>query len=202
MTAAGFDLVVPPGVFHPKWFVSSELFARFVARLDLRNRSVADVGTGSGILALAAARAGASRVLAVDVNPAAARATAENARRNGLGDRVTPLCGDLLSAIARGARFDAILSNPPFFAAEPRDVADRAWNAGPTYRDIAPLFAQARERLTPGGRLYLVLSSDSDLATLHTMFEDAELRFRVLESRRLLFESLLVYELRRASDEP
>ena len=33
------------------------------------------------------------------------------------------------------------------FAGEPRDVADRAWHAGPGYRDIAKLFAEARERL-------------------------------------------------------
>ena len=57
---------------------------------DLRGKSVVDVGTESGILALAAARAGAANVTATDINPNAALTAAENARTNGLGDRVAP----------------------------------------------------------------------------------------------------------------
>src|SRR5437867_1176136 len=80
---ARFALVMRPTVFHPRWFLSSEILAGFIGRLDLRGKRVADVGTGSGILALAAARAGASFVAAVDVNIEAARSAAENARANG-----------------------------------------------------------------------------------------------------------------------
>jgi release factor glutamine methyltransferase len=58
--AAGFTLVVYPTVFHPKLFLTSEFFARFLATANLEGKRVADVGTGSGILALAAARAGAT----------------------------------------------------------------------------------------------------------------------------------------------
>lgn len=57
-----------------------------------------DVGTGSGILAVAAARLGASRVVAVDVDPLAVRAARENAERNGVDGRVQVLRGNLLDA--------------------------------------------------------------------------------------------------------
>src|SRR5271170_3666458 len=103
--AAGFRLAVYPTVFHPKLFLTSEFFARFLATIDLEGKHVADVGTGSGILALAAARAGAT-VVALDINPMAVNAAADNARANGLGDRVTAVRSDLLSALAPGFQFD------------------------------------------------------------------------------------------------
>ena len=110
--AAGFRFVVPPTVFHPRYFVTGEYFAGFIATLNLRGRRVADLGTGSGILALAAARAGASTVMALDINPKAAWAAGENARLNGLGDRVTAVCSNLFSAVIPGPLFDVILSQP------------------------------------------------------------------------------------------
>jgi release factor glutamine methyltransferase len=193
--AAGFHLVVRPTVFHPRCFITSEFFAAFIGRLDLHGKRVADVGTGSGILALAAARAGAANVTAVDVNPNAALTAAENARANGLADRCMALCSDLLSALAPCARFDVIISSPPSFPGEPRDIADRAWHAGPNYRDVAPLFDQARERLAPGGRIYLLVSSDSDLDAFSALIVRARLRARLVAERSIFIESLIIYEL-------
>jgi len=66
---AGFRLTVRPTVFHPRYFLTSEFFANFLSDIDLTGKRVADVGTGSGILALAAARAGAASVVALDINP-------------------------------------------------------------------------------------------------------------------------------------
>jgi release factor glutamine methyltransferase len=194
--AAGFDLLVRPTVFHPRIFLTSEFFASFVERLDLKGKRVADVGTGSGIIALAAARAGAASVVAVDINPSAAGAARENARANGLDGRVTAVCSNLLAALAPRPQFDVILSNPPYFPGEPLDVADRAWNAGPGYRDIAPLFEQARARLAPGGTMYLLISSDSDFELLGNLIERAGFRVRRVQERSILIESLLIYELR------
>src|SRR6266576_7221871 len=80
---AGFRLTVRPTVFHPRYFLTSEFFANFLSDIDLTGKRVADVGTGSGILALAAARAGAASVVALDINPNAAKVAAENAHANG-----------------------------------------------------------------------------------------------------------------------
>lgn len=193
--AAGFRLVVHPTVFHPRWFITSEYFAGFIGGLDLAGKRVVDIGTGSGILALAAARAGAASVVALDINPNAARSAAENAQTNGLGDRVRAVCSNLLSAIATGPVFDVIISSPPSFPGEPLDLADRAWHAGPGYRDIAPLFQQARERLAPGGRMYVLLSSDSDVDLLSELAKRAGFRAQPVHERSIWIESLLLYEL-------
>lgn len=194
--AAGFRLTVPPTVFHPRIFMTSEFFAEFLHQLDLSGKRVAEVGTGSGILALAAARAGASRVVATDINPHAARAARENAQANGVGERVTAVCSNLLAAIAPRPLFDVILSSPPSFPGEPRDLADRAWHAGPDYRDVAALFEQARERLVPGGCVYVLFSSDSDLDLLASLVERAGFRARLVAERSILVESFILYELR------
>ena len=193
--AAGFRLVVRPTVFHPRYFLTSEYFASFIDRLDLAGKMVVEVGTGSGVLSLAAARAGATRVVAVDINPNAVLSAGDNARLNGLAERVFPVCSNLLSAIVAKPLFDVILSSPPSFAGEPRDVADRAWHAGPGYRDIAALFSQARERMKPGGRFYLLLSSDSDLGRLGSLIADAGFAARLADERSIVFESFILYEL-------
>jgi release factor glutamine methyltransferase len=193
--AAGFRLIVRPTVFHPRRFITSEFFAFFIGGLDLSGKRVADVGTGSGILALAAARAGAAHVTAVDLNPNAALTAAENARANGHGDRFMAVCSNLLSAVAPIALFDVIISSPPFFPGEPRDIADRAWHAGPNYRDVVALFDQARERLAPGGRVYLLVSSDSDLDLFGALIVRAGFQARLVAERSIFIESLIIYEL-------
>jgi release factor glutamine methyltransferase len=192
--AAGFRLSIYPTVFHPKLFLTSEFFARFLATIDLQGKHVADVGTGTGILALAAARAGAKAV-ALDINPMAVTAAADNARANGLGDRVTAVRSDLMSAVPPSCQFDVIISNPPFFSGEPRDVADRAWVAGPGYRDIASLFEQARQRLKPSGTMYVLLSSDSDLHFFGLLIAKAGFRARTATAFSIMVESMIIYEL-------
>lgn len=193
--AAGFRLKVRPTVFHPKFFISSERFAEFIDTLDLTDKRVCEVGTGSGILALAAARAGAQLVVATDINPNAALSANENAHGNGLGDRVTGVCMNLLAALAPRPMFDVILSSPPKHAGEPKNLADRGWHAGPAYRDIIALFDQARERLNPGGKIYLMVSSDTDLDLFGKMIDKADFSAREVREHSLVVESLIIYEL-------
>src|ERR1700722_1214154 len=195
VNAAGFRLSVRPTVFHPRFFVSSQRFAAFIDGLDLKGKRVLDVGTGTGILALAAARAGAQEVVAADINPNAARNANENARANGLGDRVMGLCSNLLAALAPRPLFDVILSSPPKHAGEPRDLTDRGWHAGPAFRDVADLFDQARERLKPDGRLYVMVSSDSDLDLFGKRIDEAGFRAKLAHEYSIFIEWFIICEL-------
>ena len=68
-----------------------------------------DVGTGSGILAIAAARLGARDILAVDIDPDAVRVAKENVAHNGLEDRIQVQQGDLLQGLSRS--FDFAVAN-------------------------------------------------------------------------------------------
>jgi methylase of polypeptide subunit release factors len=193
--AAGFRLTVRPTVFHPKFFISSERFAEFIGTLDFTGKRVAEIGTGTGILALAAARAGAANVVATDINPNAALSANENANGNGLGDRVSGVCTNLLAALAPRPLFDVILSSPPKHAGEPKDLTDRGWHAGPDYRDIKEMFAQARDRLKPGGRIYLMLSSDTNQELFASLIANAGFSQRKIKEYSLVVESLIIFEL-------
>jgi len=78
-------------------------------------RSLADLGTGSGILAVTLAlERPQARVLAIDRSPAALALAAENARRHGVSERVTAVASDWLSAFAPRPLFDLAVSNPPY----------------------------------------------------------------------------------------
>ena len=74
-----------------------------------RGMDVIDIGTGSGILAIAAAHMGASRVLATDLDAVAARVAGENAALNGFGGVIETRCGDLLDVVHEKA--DVVIAN-------------------------------------------------------------------------------------------
>jgi release factor glutamine methyltransferase len=196
---ADLDLEVPPTVFHPGIFVTSRMFSNYLRCADFRGRTIAEVGTGSGVLALAAACAGASRVLALDVNPAAVDAAARNARANGLSAIVEARVSDLLAAVTSDERFDVIISSPPSFAGEPHDISDRAWHAGPGYRDLRHLFDQAYARLNANGEMLLLLSSDTDLALIKRWAMDAGFDWQLLAGKSIVVESFLIFRLAKGS---
>jgi ribosomal protein L11 methyltransferase len=81
-----------------------------LARLR-RFRRILDLGTGSGILAIAAAKLWPARVVATDIDPPSVRMTRENASANGVAPRIAAHLGPGLRAMPRGLRFDLVLAN-------------------------------------------------------------------------------------------
>jgi len=82
------------------------VLARLEAIVEPATTTVLDLGCGSGVLTVAAALLGAADVVAVDLDPAALRATADNAARNGVACTIH---GDL--AAVDGRRFDVVAAN-------------------------------------------------------------------------------------------
>ncbi|MEA1951651.1 MAG: peptide chain release factor N(5)-glutamine methyltransferase, partial [Planctomycetota bacterium] len=121
---------------------------------------ICDVGTGSGIIAVAAAvHLPDVEFTAIDVCPKALRVARENAREHGVDDRIEFIQSDLLEAVPADRRFDFVASNPPYISqAEMAELA-------PDVRDHEPhgallggergtevierLLPQAVERLLP-----------------------------------------------------
>ena len=131
--------------------------------LDERRANVLDICTGSGCIAVSVlAERPDTRAVAVDKFPATLALAMENARRNGVADRLIPLCADVLAEdfAPTDLPLDAILSNPPYIptdviptlepelSAEPVAALDGGKDGLLFYRTL--LRTQAKH-LTPGG---------------------------------------------------
>jgi release factor glutamine methyltransferase len=177
-------LIALPGVFRP--IVDSRLLADCLRRELWPGASVADVCTGSGLLAVTAAVHGAGAVSATDSSRLAVLNARLNARLNGV--RVRALRGDLLQPL-RGSEFDLIVSNPPYVPAEtdalPSRGAARAWDAGRDGRTLIDRICdEAPACLRPGGALLIVHSSVCGEASTLERLQRHGLRTEVLARRR------------------
>lgn len=130
---------------------------------------VLDVGTGSGILAVCAAKHLKNCcVTAVDISSAALEIARKNAADHKIAEQIAFVESDLLGALSTEQTFDFIVSNPPYvsegeYAELPTDVREHeprsALVAGPTGTEvIARLIEQAAPRLRPGGTLLIEIS--------------------------------------------
>ncbi len=160
---------VTPAVLIPRpetEFVVIEVLDRIKG---LGDAAVADIGTGSGAIAVSVAKhAPRARVTAVDLSPAALEVARGNIVEQGLSDRVECVLGDLLEPLPAGTQFDVIASNPPYvseseYASLARDVKDHeprlALVGGPTGAEvIARLVSEAADRIRTGGFLIMEIS--------------------------------------------
>jgi release factor glutamine methyltransferase len=194
-TLYGLDLEVAPGVLHPRHFASSRFLADCLIARDLRNLRVADVGTGSGLLALLAARGGA-QVTALDINPVAVECARANAARNQLSDSVTSTVSDLFDNVQPESRFDLIVSNPPFYPRSAETAPDHAFAAGFGHAFMSRLADALPSRLVDGGGLLIVHSSDTDFSPIAEALGRVGFGGRTVREHRGFFETLTVREFR------
>jgi len=181
-----------------------DLAKEFTSESPLR---VCDVGTGSGILAICAAKhLPQAEITAVDISDEALRVAEGNARQLGFSERIRFVQSDLLEALSPPESFHLICSNPPYVSEEeftrlPRDVRDhepyQALVAGPRGTEvIARLVPQAAERLTPGGWLLVEISPmiREEVAAIFEAeprlqpgptLKDSARRWRIAQARRI-----------------
>lgn len=158
-----------------------------------------DVGCGCGLIGLMAAQRGAEAVVMVEIDPAAAREAAQNAARSPWAERITTICSDFNDfAINCEAKFDSILSNPPFFASGMlAPEAQRAQARHEGSLTSAQFMRTAARLLAPGGSVSVILPPDrlpqwrSDAAMAGLGLRRLTLlytRVRACEPRRVLAE--------------
>lgn len=159
----GIDFIVTPAVLIPR--PETEHIIETVLELARAHNfgRIADVGTGSGCIAIALAREfPGARLSAVDISPEALEIARANAARHEVGDRIAFAESDLLAALPP-ASFDLVVSNPPYVGETERDKVQKqvrefeprvAVFSGEQGLDIyRRLIPQAHAALVPGGWL-------------------------------------------------
>jgi release factor glutamine methyltransferase len=154
------DVLIP----RPETEIIIEETIRLARGAKVDRHLIIDVGTGSGCIAITLARElEQSRIIAIDISPAALMVAKRNARRHGLENRIAFIASDLLLALSQPLFADFIISNPPYVSQEQiaglqREVRD--WEPRLALTDFADglsfyrsLFEQTPGRLKPGGYL-------------------------------------------------
>lgn len=176
----------------------SSLLAKWIPE-QLKRRSkpvVLDMGSGSGILAVEAAKH-AAKVVACDRNPAAVKATREAAAKARL-DNIIVLRSDLFSAVP-SKRFDAIIFNPPYLPAHP-DAKDIALDGGRRGHELLVRFlGEALDYLKPKGELLVVFSSHTGRQRVEEEIARLCLDSTILEEKKLWFETLYLVSIARSA---
>lgn len=183
-------LVRPPGVYRAQ--EDTALLREAVRHCgQAAGRAVLDVGSGTGALAIEAARAGAASVTAIDLSRRSVLASWLNSRFRGIPAKVRR--GDLFAPVGPH-RFGLVIANPPYVPApsgRARGI-DRCWDAGPDGRDLLDrLCTSAPSVLTEDGALMFVQSELAGERTTLDQLRAAGLVPQIVHRQRIPFGPVL-----------
>jgi release factor glutamine methyltransferase len=165
--------------------------------------AVLDLGTGSGILAVLAAKKAGS-VVAIDLNPFAIRCALQNAKLNHFKGNVNFLQSDLFAALDANATFDLILFNAPYLPSEQDEDSTwigRSWAGGVSGREVVDRFiTEVPSHLKFLGRVQLMQSTLTSVEETLSKFREIGLAASVKAEQQLpFFETLTLIEAKRYS---
>lgn len=184
---------VPRGIYPPQQ--DSQLLIDAMVRAGVVSGArVADLCTGSGVVALAAAAAGAAEVTAFDICPRAVQHARRSALAAGVNVRIHR--GSWVRAV-EVAPFDVVVSNPPYVPQGPVDDGAfipatagpaHAWNAGASGRAVLdPLCAAVPRLLEEGGTLLVVQSEFSNITRTLSTLREHSMRVEVVAQQTIPF---------------
>ncbi len=187
---------MPKNVYEPH--EDSLLLARAVE--NYARGLVLDVGTGSGLQALVAARKPeVTKVIATDVNQFALQAAEVNARENRLGHKISFKKSDLFDALRESdyaKAFDSIVFNPPYLPTRAEDKLEgeinAAFDGGASGRDVIDAFLDEFDSfLRPGGLLLMAHSSLADNKATLSFLKKKGFDVSIAGRQKFFFEELI-----------
>ena len=156
----------------------------------VKDKTVLEIGTGTGLLSLCALEYGAAKVVATDVNPAAVTNARHNARLMNFEERFEARLVSLddpsaFAVINHDETFDVILSNPPWVDRRPSTIEEFALY-DENFQLLRTLLEGVRQHLNPGGRVLLAYGSVSGIQTVTRMAREMNMTTQVIDDDRNL----------------
>ena len=107
---SGLEVIIQPKMsFGTGHHATTRLMVEMILNSAVEGKRILDMGSGTGVLAIVAAKLGAESVLAVEIDDMAEESVRENIALNDVADKVTSVCGD--AAAIEGEKFDIVLAN-------------------------------------------------------------------------------------------
>ena len=150
---------------------------------------VLEIGTGSGVISLCCAQAGANRIVSTDVNTNAVECARVNAQHLGFESIMDVRLVDMANAkafavVGEEERFDIIISNPPWEEGEPKSI-DQYALYDPNFELMKSLLRNAPAYLMDDGQLYLAYGCKTAIQLLENLAVELGYEIEVLDDRKL-----------------
>jgi release factor glutamine methyltransferase len=187
----GIKLVVPPEVFHPGFFSSTKLLLKYIAEQPLQRYSLLELGAGSGLISMYAAKKGAE-VTATDINTVAIRYLHQNRSNNEVNIKI--IHSDLFTDIPTQT-FDYILINPPYYKKNPQCEADYAWYCGQNGEYFEQLFNHLTAYTHSVTKVFMVLCDGCDLEMIKDLALKKQIAFNCVRETRNWVENNFIFKL-------
>lgn len=184
-------VIVLPGVFFPHFTISTKLLLQFLERQNLAGKSFLELGCGTGIISVFAAKKGAV-VLASDINPQAVHNVGLNAEKNQVN--VNTCLSDLFAEIPL-QKFDYIIINPPYYPKAPETLAENAWFCGKDFEYFEKLFGSISPYFDNTSEVFMILSEDCRIDHIQKMALEHALRFTLVLQQKKWGELNFIFKI-------
>lgn len=184
-------LEIPPQVFHPGFFFSTQLLLQYINKLLLNGKSLLELGAGSGLIATQAAKKGAL-VTATDINPIAIQYLLSNSVQNNVSLEI--IRSDLFAAIPKRP-FDIIAINPPYYKKQPVTLQDHAWYCGENGEYFSGLFSQLADYMHKNSEVLMVLCDGCDIKMIETFAARNGFKLQLILTKQNMLEKNFIYKI-------
>lgn len=184
-------LEIPSEVFHPGFFFSTQLLLQYITKLPLQNKQLLEPGCGSGLIAMTAAKMGAT-VTATDINPVAVEFLKKNCLKNNVQLKV--LHSDLFNDIPV-KQYDIIAINPPYYKKDPATMQDHAWFCGSNGQYFEKLFQSLHRYIHANTEILMVVFDGCDMPMITGFAAANNLKLTCVHSKQNMLEKNFIYKI-------